>query len=96
MALDSSRWGPAVADAVQAWSSANVPQNRITFITNSELEDLWMVITGQHKTELNNHQDIDLLASDIKVDPGTFKDSLTNPITGVGVSEAVTLTQRTK
>lgn len=96
MAINSQgRWGPAVAAAVSAWSAANVPQNRTTFVTDGELVELWKVITGQHQSELNNHQDIVLQAADIKVDPGSFKDSLLQPITGVGISEAVTLQQRT-
>lgn len=92
MAIDSQgRWGPAVAAALQAFQP---PQD--SFITNAELIQVWKIITGQHQQELNNHQDIDLLASDIKVDPGTFTDSIHGPVTGVGVSEAATLTQRTK
>lgn len=91
MAIDSQgRWGPAVAQALRGFS---VPQDR--FITDDELETVWKIITGQHQSELNNHQDLVLQAADIPVDPGTFTNPA-GPVTGVGVSEAVTLQQRTK
>ena len=45
---------------------------------------------------IKNNADIDLVASDIKIDAGTFKDSLNVPITGVGISQAVTLEMKIK
>lgn len=92
MAIDSQgRWGPAVATAVKSFAAG---LSTTQFITDAQLTQLWKVITGQHQSELNTHQDIILQAADIKVDPGTFSNG-GGSVTGVGVSEAATLTQRT-
>lgn len=97
MPMNKDVWGPNVANAVATWSAANVPQDRTTFITNSELVDLWKVITQEHKAHLNDNADIQLLSNDIHVAPGTFIDSVDfNAITGQGENLAVTLTQKIK
>lgn len=94
MAINSQdRWGPAVAVAIKNFS---VGLSTTEFITDDQLKQLWQIITGQHKTELNTNQDIQLLLNDIPVLPGSFQDSTHSPITGLGSSQAVTLTQRTK
>lgn len=93
MALQSDRWGPAVAQAVKSWAAANVPQD--DFISDAQLEDVWKVITAQHKTELNEHQDIVLESNDIPVLPGSFQAGGDN-VTGLGLNSPVTLEQRTK
>lgn len=45
---------------------------------------------------IKNNADIDFAAADIPVSPGTFKDSLSVPITGKGVSDAVVLSGKIK
>lgn len=94
MPMNQNVWGPAVADALQTWASANVPQDQ--FITGAQLEEAWKVITGQHKTHLNDNADIELDTADIDILPGTFEDSANQPITGLGENSAVTLTQKIK
>lgn len=47
-------------------------------------------------TRIKADADIDLQANDISVNPGSFQDSLSAPITGQGVNAAVTLNQRIK
>lgn len=99
MSLDSQgRWGPAVANALRAWSIANLPASRTTFITDAELIEVWKIITGQHQAEVNNHADIMLSDSDIAINPGTFEEQLptTGPIIGQGENAAVTLAQKIK
>lgn len=99
MAIDSQgRWGPATAAALKAYSSANFPPDRLTFVTDSELTEIWKIITGEAQTEVNGHADIMLDAADIPIDPGTFMEQLptTGPIIGVGVNQAVTLEMKIK
>lgn len=94
MALDSTRWGMNVGNALRAWSMANVPQN--SFITDSQLIEAWQVITGEHQTEVNDNADLEFMTADLSVNPGTFRDSLNQPITGLGLTNAATLMQRIK
>lgn len=94
MAIDSQgRWGPAVAAAVQGFAGG---LSTTEFITNAQLEDLWKLITGEHQEEINDHADIMLQTADVSVLPGTFKDSTNTLITGIGINDAVTLTQKIK
>lgn len=45
---------------------------------------------------VKENADIELAAADIKVDPGSFKDSLNAPVTGVATIQAVTLSTKIK
>lgn len=70
MPLNGATWGKSVADVVKAVGvTAGAP------ITDAQLEALWTAIKTADTTELTTKAD---------VIPGTFKDSLSAPITGMG------------
>ena len=87
MPLSNTKTGDAIAAYIQSVK----PTPGIPVSTNA-LKLIWdgimNIIYGDMKTDLTLNFD----AGDIKVDPGTFKDSVSIPITGVGTSESATLT----
>lgn len=50
MPLDADRWGQAIADAI---AGASVPQT--SFLTPTELADLWKLIAGEHTGEVTTN-----------------------------------------
>jgi len=56
----------------------------------------WKAIANEIINEIKDHADIELMASDISILPGTFEDSLNAPITGLGENDAVILTEKIK
>lgn len=83
MPINSNDWGDRVAAAIQGFGiTAGTP------ITPGQLQQIWRIIKGEDKTEMTTKADIDLPAADIKTDPGTFLDSVGQPVTGVGTSQA--------
>jgi len=93
VATSGDRLGDAIVDALKSngfYPGSASPSQE----SRSRAE--WKVIAATILAELKNNQDIVLQAGDIPVDPGTFQDSTHQPITGVGVSEATTLSGRTQ
>jgi hypothetical protein len=91
VALDGSRLGNAIVDALKAggfYPSSHSPAQE----ARSRAE--WSVIASTIVSEIINHQDIVLQAADIQVLPGTFMDSRGGNVTGIGVSEPTTLSTR--
>jgi len=72
MALDADRWGQAVSDAVFGFT---VPQT--SFITKSQLDQIWKIVCGEHKTEINTNA---VVTTNVSVA------SVTGVTTGAGVS----------
>lgn len=87
MATDRSRLGNAIVSALQ--SGGYYPSSSPEAAAKSKAE--WSVIAGAILDEITTNMDIDLSSGDIKVDPGTFMDSVHGPVTGIGLIEVSTL-----
>ena len=87
MATDHSRLGNAIVSALQG--GGFYPSGSPAAVARSKAE--WTVIAGAILDELTGHMDVVLAAGDIKVDPGTFLDSVHGPVTGIAISESTTL-----
>ena len=95
MAMNKDIWGPNVANAVKAWTAANI--NNTDFVTDAQLQDLWKTITQEHKNHLNSNADIQLVGSEIPIPGAGLFDSVTSAaIAGQATNAAVTLTQKIK
>jgi hypothetical protein len=90
MALDNTRWGNAVAAAVQGVGITDDAK-----ITTGQLEVVWRAICGEHQGEIDTNADINLDAADVSTDvPGLgLLDGMSNPVTGqaTGTNQAVIL-----
>lgn len=86
MALDKDRLGNAIVDKLEALFG-----EAVTAASDATLRQMWKAVAEAIIEEIDVHLDIVLQQGDISILPGTFKDSLTNPITGAGVNDAVTL-----
>lgn len=84
--MDNMRLGAAMAATLKSFRP-----NPGTAVTDGVLTQMWQDVAQDIIDEINNHADIVLEAADISVLPGTFKDSLNNPVTGTGNNDAVTL-----
>ena len=83
MPINSNDWGDRVEAAVRGFGiTAGNP------ISQGTLAQIWRAIKAEDKTEMTTKADIDLQATDVPVDPGTFKDGQGQAITGVGQSQA--------
>ena len=88
MALDKTRVKTAIVDRIEAdYSITFDPAQRI------QAEKIWNLVVDEIFKEIKTYGELQLLAQDINVDPGTFTAGIT-PVTGVGTSQAVTLTGR--
>lgn len=87
MATDNSRLGNAIVTALQG--AGYYPSTDSSKVQRSIAE--WSVIAGAILSEITTNMDIDLSSGDIKVDPGTFMDSVHGPVTGIGLIEVSTL-----
>jgi hypothetical protein len=88
MPSDQARLGNAIVSALKG--AGFYPSGAGAAEARSIAE--WTVISGAILQELKDHMDIQLMAGDIKVDPGSLIDSSTSaPIAGVAINEAATL-----
>lgn len=90
--MDKDRLGNAIADRIITFSG-----NALSGADETQLRNLWKAIAEEIVNEIDTFAQLDLLAADIPVDPGTFVENLPvpgTPITGVGISQAVTLVGR--
>lgn len=90
MSLDKDRLGSALWTRIKSVAGPYTPGIGATEDAQGEL--IWKAIADEIIKEVKTNGAIHLLAGDIPVNPGTFKDSLVQPITGVGSSQGVTLT----
>jgi len=89
MAMDKDALGTAIANRVKTLRPAQG-----TAITDGDLESVWQAVSDEIIKHLIANLDIVLASADINVSPGTFLDSLVQPITGKGITDAVTLSNK--
>lgn len=88
MGLDKNRVKVNIVSRIETdYSIGFTPAQRI------EAEKIWNIVVDELFKEIKTFGDLVLLAQDIKVDPGTFTAGVT-AVTGVGISQATTLTGR--
>lgn len=84
MALDASRWGSAVAAAI-----AGVGVSAGTPITSGQLESIWQIICGQHKTEINDNAVVSTSVAVASVSGVTPGGGTSGPGTGTGTGNVL-------
>lgn len=88
MALNKTDLGKKISDALQA---ANGNSGGMSAPEKASMQAKWEIVADEMIKYFKTNMDIKLIAGDIPVAPGTFKDSLSAPITGSGASTAITL-----
>lgn len=92
MPLDKDRLGNAIVDRILTFAGiAPTGTDETTY------RNMWKAIADEIVKEFAVNADLVLLSGDIPVNPGTFVENNPTPgtpITGVGTSQAVTLTGR--
>ena len=91
MALDGNRLGSAIAATILSFRpAANVK------ITDAQLEQMWQAVGRNIVDEIEQNADIVLDIGDIKIpgSSGLISSSPGNPVTGIGLNDAVTLSSK--
>lgn len=91
MSVNSSRLGNSIVNDLQA--AGFYPATDAARVARSIAE--WTVISNSILKELKINMEIDLQASDILIDAGSFT-SPNGAVTGIGISEAVNLMGKLK
>ena len=94
MALDKDRLGAALWARVKSENGPYTPP--MAGAQEAQGLKFWKGIAGELINEIKNNGDIDLASADVSILPGTFKDSLSAPITGLGINQAVVLSGKIK
>lgn len=92
--LDKDRLGAAFWNKVKNVGGPFTPA--IGSAQNAQGLALWTAIAEELINEIKTNGVIDLSNGDVEILPGTFKDSLSAPITGKGTNNAVQLTGKIK
>jgi hypothetical protein len=92
MAMDGDRLGTAIKNAFQA---LNGNSGGMTPAEVAQMEAFCQALAKEIVKEIKDHADIVLAAADIPVGPGSFANA-GGPVTGVGASNAVTLSTKIK